>query len=609
MASETDQKNSLWLVKSGDRILGPFATEEINELLRAREIVVIDEAAPPQSRWRYLRDISAFAPIVEEIRKNLMNSREDTEVQNHTPTQTFSSPHLNHSQNSTHTSHSTQPPQTPSQASLLDATQSAQTASVMQSSTEYDAHDVIDAEFTEDNLKPRASKQGNDVKKYGWGSDQSVREKIHRTSRLIQALTVVVLVCMGLVAYKYRTQVPTEVVNQHESFKRSLVDAEAAWANGDFKRALLLYRHADQLMPGNPDVVVRLAPLMMKLEGETVAAKRSLQDLTERTADSGVQMDAKLGLGLAAMISEDYSEAEKIYMQILALNPNQVIAHFNLGVSKFQRANYKDAITQFSEAIRVSPDLPAAHLMLALTYISENPSEATLAAKALEPVLARQFDFNQEAQILSTWVTLSQATAAQGLVVASLALNSDPFVTSEHFHDPWLYLDVINAGRFGSLCKDIQARLKNNVGAALLGICLTNAHQAAEAEQVLRNGIAVKPEDPYLQAANAYFLMVAGREADAKAALKLAGSEDSSRLSLILSSRLCAQSHDEVCAKAAWLKLVAHDPPSLEALVGLATQAQVEGNQSQAKQYLFTAQALSPRYLPAIRLAEKVSSQ
>jgi hypothetical protein len=73
-------KDTLWLVKSGDRVLGPFATNEVVRRLRAKELVVIDEVIAPQSRWRHIRDEALFSNVVDEIRTGLMSVRDDTEV-------------------------------------------------------------------------------------------------------------------------------------------------------------------------------------------------------------------------------------------------------------------------------------------------------------------------------------------------------------------------------------------------------------------------------------------------------------------------------------------------------------------------------------------------
>ncbi len=80
--------NDQWLVKSGDHILGPFTTAVVVEKVRSKELVVIDEISQPRSRWRYIRDVPAFAAIVEEVRRGHAAAREDTEVQGYTTTDT-----------------------------------------------------------------------------------------------------------------------------------------------------------------------------------------------------------------------------------------------------------------------------------------------------------------------------------------------------------------------------------------------------------------------------------------------------------------------------------------------------------------------------------------
>ncbi len=82
MKNIPEKDETIWLVKSGDRILGPYSGEEIKNKLHEKELVVIDEVVMPMRRWRYIRDEPAFALVVEEVRKSHLSMREDTATGN-----------------------------------------------------------------------------------------------------------------------------------------------------------------------------------------------------------------------------------------------------------------------------------------------------------------------------------------------------------------------------------------------------------------------------------------------------------------------------------------------------------------------------------------------
>jgi hypothetical protein len=76
------QKNSekKWLIKSENKILGPFSFDQILDLLRKKQISIIDEVRDPETRWLYVRENNEFKNIVEEIRKEIDSRQESTKT-------------------------------------------------------------------------------------------------------------------------------------------------------------------------------------------------------------------------------------------------------------------------------------------------------------------------------------------------------------------------------------------------------------------------------------------------------------------------------------------------------------------------------------------------
>lgn len=68
-----------WLIKSENRILGPYNFDQICDLIHKKQISLIDEVRDMETRWLYVRENSEFKSIVEEMRKEL-NSRNDITV-------------------------------------------------------------------------------------------------------------------------------------------------------------------------------------------------------------------------------------------------------------------------------------------------------------------------------------------------------------------------------------------------------------------------------------------------------------------------------------------------------------------------------------------------
>lgn len=76
------EKTSLakWIVKSENRILGPYSFEQIEDLVRKKQISLIDEVRDSATRWLYVRENPEFKSIVDSIRKELDSKMESTKT-------------------------------------------------------------------------------------------------------------------------------------------------------------------------------------------------------------------------------------------------------------------------------------------------------------------------------------------------------------------------------------------------------------------------------------------------------------------------------------------------------------------------------------------------
>ncbi|MEL7314053.1 MAG: tetratricopeptide repeat protein [Cyanobacteria bacterium J06559_3] len=59
--------------------------------------------------------------------------------------------------------------------------------------------------------------------------------------------------------------------------------------------------------------------------------------------------------GIAAHNAGDYTQAEAIWQQVLEVNPDDAVAHYNLGTALAAQGQYEAAETAHREAIRLDP--------------------------------------------------------------------------------------------------------------------------------------------------------------------------------------------------------------------------------------------------------------
>ena len=67
-----------WVIKSDNKILGPYSFDQIEDLLKKKQISIIDEVRDMKSRWLYIRECPELQSIVEEIRLKLSKNDDHT---------------------------------------------------------------------------------------------------------------------------------------------------------------------------------------------------------------------------------------------------------------------------------------------------------------------------------------------------------------------------------------------------------------------------------------------------------------------------------------------------------------------------------------------------
>lgn len=72
--------------------------------------------------------------------------------------------------------------------------------------------------------------------------------------------------------------------------------------------------------------------------------------------------------GQAALRDQQFDRAQKIYEEVVKLDPHSAQAHSNLGLALYMKASYPAAIAEFQRAIALDPHLDRAHVLLALSY-------------------------------------------------------------------------------------------------------------------------------------------------------------------------------------------------------------------------------------------------
>ena len=85
------------------------------------------------------------------------------------------------------------------------------------------------------------------------------------------------------------------------------------------------------------------------------------------TAQSAGQSEL-LAQGETALRNKQFDRAQKLYEQVVRLDPRSVEGHSNLGYALYTLGNYPRAIEEFQKALELDPHLDETEILLALSY-------------------------------------------------------------------------------------------------------------------------------------------------------------------------------------------------------------------------------------------------
>ncbi len=583
-------KDTLWLVKSGDRILGPFVTGEIVRRLRSKELVVIDEIISPQSRWRHIRDESLFATVVDEIRTGLMTVRDDTEVGEGTGTPTIKS--RSHGDDST-------PIQQFVSSKTNGGTQSGTNvgnATNARFDSSFNVGRISDAEIvseTDEDVekihhasareveRPVEKKRGKDSKKQNVhsslsyappGSDRDPSTAISKTSRALWSLVLVAVLVIVASVYFFRIAPLKRASARAEEVGRLRTEADRAWSRTEFLRALKLYEQINREPHADLESDLRQAILQLRIERETLAAKRRLEELIPKLTVPEAKMRARIALAVAHLQSDEPLEAQNALMKLVREPDSGPIALFNLGCAQAATGLRAEAIQTLAK-LNSHPTLSApSRLLRGLLHMKDGNAKLASNATDLEDQ-GDQPAWKQELYALSAASDWMDGNKKRSNSRLRTALDTDPLQTEEFFFDPLLYLETIRWKQLLPYVREFSTQSKSNGAKALYALSLIKSDRRPEAQQYLAESLSPRMNDSDLQAVSAFGMMTQGRDDEARGALKFTKSghsEGAPLIASVLEARLCERASDKNCAETIWSEVAKRARPPLAAVVSVA---------------------------------------
>ncbi len=586
--------NKIWLIKSSNRILGPYNLDEVIALLVSHQVTVLDEIRQSEGRWEYIRESKYFLNVVKNVR-NLQDKNSDKTMTASLAQQTSTKT----DNGSTSIDDKTPPPVTsiPSDGADLSFPENFK--------------DVIPR--FEKNINSNSSMNDGLIKKsYGAANDHQLQGRIRKqTSALTWFVSAVALGVIVAAIF---------VVNKRDRQKalgyEDLLNQAVRYKNlGLYEKAIQSYNKAALMRLPNDEIQVQMAPLLISESNESLQGRRILEKtLTVEGRNRNELIQAYLGIAVSHLIDGNLTEADGTLQKAVGYEPSNESALMNLAILQLKKGQDQRAQQEFLAIYKKNPKSNLALYGYSVATIEhsksiKNNDQLKGLISDLKLNLKSKGELNHQLRFLLVLAEdlNGDAEAVHRAITDFLAIDvgsSDSVAHPLFVHWQFSHWDYLE-----KYCSEIYEKsVQTPEMKALRAVCLLEVHRDSEAEKILEQALSESPKDPYILGVQAGFLKNAGRIPEAMAILKM---PEISSLSLKdhLLIQICMSTMNVGCVEKAASFLHQKDTTDLIALEGLAWIQIKNKKNGPALEYLRSGLEVEPHQIPLLEMRETLESQ
>lgn len=575
-----------WLVKSSGRILGPFPSPKIAELLRTREVSVLDEISQSLRRWQTIQYHDDFREVVESMRKASLSERTEASW---TPG----------------TSNLTQTLTDLSDAELTDEVSNSELTGFTATAKEIVIHNVEESQRIQ---QPAHAGRYQSAQ----GHNTAIQRKVEKTTRGLWILTAIILLAVGAFLVNKRMGRQQESRPAGGSLKQSVIAnvqiGRYAEALKDLKRGVSDPNQAGELS-------IYYGSLLIQVEGETTVGRRMLtQVLTARRPEA---KQAYTGLGIADLMDGQPDSAQENFERALGYDGQYVPALVNLSAMYIQKADYARAKAMALKALRASPAQGEALLSLAEAQLYLYRQNANLADlqrvnRTLKDFTRKYWDYAAEVGFYSLYFDFLARDKAVETNLQNY-LDRDPQLTPDHRHNVFIFKGRAQWKILARFCEQMAEKMGDSPRVStLLAACHSSEARWDAARNDIEKAVHQAPKDPLIHSWYSYVLKESGDPERASVVLGRA-TELNRRgeyvLPVLMQARFCQENGDILCARDSWQRIYEHDLDYLPALAGLAWVHAQNKSHSEAIKLVDKGLRISPDYSPLLVLRQRAERE
>lgn len=311
---ENDKK---WLVKSANRVLGPFSLSEVIERVRQKQVAIIDEVRTPEQRWTYIRDSLLFLEVVKEIREEQAANSENTM---NSKTATIQTRTMDMERSLTPTD------------SLLES---------VKEDLNVDVRELNSAAVVE---RSHAIGKG-DKPVYATTFDPQREQQTKKVFVNLFFVILVIILAIGAGFFGYKKYLDQKLTAQMKSRIQRVYYLKSV---GLYQKAYELYKTLPFDVVSE-DLEIEMWPIQIQNGNQPYAIRKAAEEKLKNPTKSNKKMELSIVVFLALMAENDpsnYPQAKKILQELIALDPNSDFLKINdalldLRLNRMSEANKK----------------------------------------------------------------------------------------------------------------------------------------------------------------------------------------------------------------------------------------------------------------------------
>ncbi|MFN3454680.1 MAG: hypothetical protein ACK41T_06925, partial [Pseudobdellovibrio sp.] len=488
-----------WMVKSNSKILGPYSLEQVEDLIKKKQLTLIDEIRDMENRWLYVRECEALQSTVEQLRKEITNSDDYTKTFQTRTVQTSSTSTQNMTQVTITQEHtkenSSKKELTSEQQNELKSEK--EIAIVSESPPRPEIQDVVFSEIK----KPSTSDyKKTPITHYVSEGDPRVRASINQKSSniFITLLMLLVLVLGGGAGYYFYKQ-----QNQKKYEQSVLATVRKYSLFGLDNKIIELYAKISPAL--QQQVLPEIIPLIPKLD--EVGLISGAQTIGQLRTYKSVSSSKKALLDTVefnqALHEQNFKKAREFLISALDADPTNDLIKENNAILSFYEKDYSKAMQIFSQLFQATNKGRLLYGEL-LSYVQSGENNLNTENNLMREVdryIIPRVDYRKELLLANMYFSKKNAMEKEFLNNKKLFLNT-PVGLSKLFQTPFVvYSSFYNYNHIKTIFEKLRPYLSSQDIALLEPYIKLELDEIASAQNIFEasQGMYTLPEKADLQ--------------------------------------------------------------------------------------------------------------